>query len=308
MSEHPKSPQLPVGTQVVTRESLTDSAGAVVQRGATGRVSGVSADVYAVRLADGREFAARRHQLGLRRSHQTEIGLGSPSQETAHALVRTHTIVACVVGSRAFGLATDDSDTDVRGVFVAPTPLYWRLVKPPTHVDGPEPEWFSWELERFCELALKANPNMLEVLSSPMRVLLTPVGEELIALRRAFFSQLVYQTFSGYVLGQFKKIETDVRRDGAPKWKHVMHLLRLLLSGRDLLRTGELAMDVGDQRERLLSVRGGGESWESVDAWRLELHGQLDDALEATPLPAAPDVQLVDDWLCDVRSRTAITS
>ena len=36
---------------------------------------------------------------------------------------------------------------------------------PPAHVEGPAPEWFSWELGRFCELALKANPNLLEVLA-----------------------------------------------------------------------------------------------------------------------------------------------
>ncbi len=85
-------------------------------------------------------------------------------------LVREHTIYAAVVGSRAFGLDTDTSDTDTRGVYVAPTESFWSLAKPPTHVDGPEPEWFSWEVERFCELALKANPNLLEVLHSPLVV------------------------------------------------------------------------------------------------------------------------------------------
>ncbi|MFD3909580.1 nucleotidyltransferase domain-containing protein [Streptomyces sp. CB04723] len=52
------------------------------------------------------------------------------------ALVRDHTVYACVMGSRAFGLATEDSDTDRRGVFLAPTPLFWRFDKPPTHVVG----------------------------------------------------------------------------------------------------------------------------------------------------------------------------
>ncbi|WP_228985018.1 nucleotidyltransferase domain-containing protein, partial [Streptomyces sp. DH12] len=38
------------------------------------------------------------------------------------SLVTDHTIYACVMGSRAFGLATEGSDTDRRGVFLAPTP------------------------------------------------------------------------------------------------------------------------------------------------------------------------------------------
>ena len=44
-------------------------------------------------------------------------------------LVREHTIYAAVVGSRAFGLDTDASDTDTRGVYVAPTEAFWSLAK-----------------------------------------------------------------------------------------------------------------------------------------------------------------------------------
>ncbi|SBU94437.1 Predicted nucleotidyltransferase [Streptomyces sp. MnatMP-M77] len=99
------------------------------------------------------------------------------------ALVRDHTVYACVMGSRAFGLATEESDTDRRGVFLAPTPLFWRFEKPPTHVEGPAPEQFSWELERFCELALRANPNVLECLHSPLVESVDDTGRELLALR-----------------------------------------------------------------------------------------------------------------------------
>lgn len=99
-------------------------------------------------------------------------------------LVRDHTVYQCVMGSRAFGLATEASDTDRRGVYLAPTPLFWRFEKPPTHVEGPRDEEFSWELERFCELALRANPNILECLHSPLVERLSPVGEELLCSAR----------------------------------------------------------------------------------------------------------------------------
>lgn len=104
------------------------------------------------------------------------------------SMVRDHTIYSCVMGSRAFGLATDDSDTDRRGVFLAPTPLFWRFEKPPTHVEGPAEEQFSWELERFCALALRANPNILECLHSPLVEYVDDTGRELLALREAFLS------------------------------------------------------------------------------------------------------------------------
>ena len=40
-------------------------------------------------------------------------------------------------------------------------------------------------------------------------------------------SRLVYQTYNGYVLSQFKKLQADIRSTGDVRWKHVMHLLRL---------------------------------------------------------------------------------
>ncbi|HZX08548.1 nucleotidyltransferase domain-containing protein [Kribbella sp.] len=298
-----QGPQLPVGTQVVVRVAGPDSQGGTAQRGATGRVAGVTADErYVVRLVDGRETVAGREQLSLRTAYQDEaIGLEQPDGDR---LVREHTIYAAVVGSRAFGLDTAESDTDTRGVYVAPTEAFWSLAKPPAHVDGPEPEWFAWEVERFCELALKSNPNLLEVLHSPLVVRQTPLGEELVGLRRAFLSQLAYQTYSGYVLSQFKKLETDFRRDGTPKWKHVMHLIRLLLSARELLLEATLVVDAGQHRDRLLAIKRGELPWSEVEHWRLQLHEQLDAALQHTVLPATPDVRTVDDWLRSVRKRS----
>lgn len=83
-------------------------------------------------------------------------------------LVERHTILAVVVGSRAYGLNTPGSDRDRRGVYAAPTRSFWHLDKPPSHLDGPAAEQFSWEVERFCTLALQANPTVLEVLWSPL--------------------------------------------------------------------------------------------------------------------------------------------
>lgn len=222
------------------------------------------------------------------------------------SLVRDHTIYACVMGSRAFGLATDGSDIDRRGVFLAPTPLFWRLDKPPTHIDGPLEEQFSWELERFCELALRANPNILECLHSPLVEYVDDTGRELLALREAFLSRQVHETFARYALGQRKKLEADVRNHGAPRWKHAMHLLRLLTSARDLLRTGRLTIDVGDRRELLLAVKRGEVPWPEVESWMTRLAREADEAAHRSPLPPEPDRRRVEDFLIRVRRASAL--
>ncbi|WP_406098367.1 DNA polymerase beta superfamily protein [Streptomyces sp. NBC_01013] len=229
----------------------------------------------------------------------------SPGDED---LVRDHTVYSCVMGSRAFGLATDGSDTDRRGVFLAPTPLFWRFDKPPTHVDGPAEEQFSWELERFCELALRANPNVLECLHSPLVERLDATGRELLSLRGAFLSRRAHGTFVRYALGQRRKLEADVRQYGEPRWKHAMHLLRLLASSRDLLRTGELTIDVGAAREELLAVKRGEVAWSEVERRMTRLAAESDEAATVSPLPEQPDRARVEDFLIRARQASALAA
>lgn len=227
-----------------------------------------------------------------------------PHSSGALDLVRDHTVLSVVVGSRAYGLATDGSDVDRRGVYAAPAPLFWRFAKPPTHLDGPLPEQFSWELERFCELALAANPTVLECLWSPLVERVTPVGEELLAVRKAFLSRHAHRTFLRYAEAQFRKLEGDLRNVGAPRWKHVMHLLRLLESGLHLVRRGEPRLEVGGLRDRLLAVRRGEVGWDEIDAWRASLGAAMDEALARSPLPPEPDRSAVEELLVSVRRRS----
>lgn len=219
-------------------------------------------------------------------------------------LVEQHTILSVVVGSRAFGLATAASDVDRRGVYVAPTEDFWRIGKPPTHVDGPLPEQFSWEVERFCELALSANPNLLEVLHSPLVEHSTPLGAELRALSPAFLSRRAHRTYARYAQSQFAKADARREREGEPRWKHVVHLLRLMISGATLLESGTVMVDVGDHRARLMAVRNGELPWADIRAWRADLTTRLDQALARSPLPEEPDTARVEEWLASVRRRS----
>ena len=61
-------------------------------------------------------------------------------------------------------------------------------------------------------MALKANPNILECLHTPLVEHATPLAEELLADRqRASSPSSIYQTYNGYVMSQFKKLEQDLR-------------------------------------------------------------------------------------------------
>lgn len=163
--------------------------------------------------------------------------------------VGAHTILSCLVGSRAYGLAGSDSDRDRRGVYAAPAAAFWPLDKPPTHLDGPATEQFSWEVERFCGLALTANPTVLEVLWSPHVDTITDEGRRLVAVRRGFLSTRVAHSYGRYARDQMRRVDARRTATGETNHKQAMHMIRLLLAGTHVLRTGEVLVDVTPYRE-----------------------------------------------------------
>jgi hypothetical protein len=102
-------------------------------------------------------------------------------------------------------------------------------------------------------------------------------------------------------MSQFKKMQADIRNHGSVKWKHVMHLIRLLLSGIHVLKEHVVPVHVGDLRESLQSIRAGQRAWDEVEQWRLRLHGEFDAAFETTTLPERPDYERANEFL--VRAR-----
>jgi len=214
-------------------------------------------------------------------------------------------IYRCVVGSQAFGLSGDDSDVDRRGIYLPPAELHWSLYGVPEQIENNDTQEAYWELQKFLVMALKANPNILECLHTPLVEFATPLAEELLAGRKHFLSKLIYQTYNGYVMSQFKKLEQDLRAHGDIKWKHAMHLMRLLLSGINALREGELRVRLDEHRDALLQIKRGDLPWPEVNAWRLCLHKEFDEAFASTKLPERPDYNWANDFLLKARNEMA---
>ena len=217
-----------------------------------------------------------------------------------------HTVLSVVVGSHAYGLDTDESDVDRRGVYVPPTRLFWAFEKPPTSVDGPEQERVSWEVEHFLSLALKANPTVLEVLASDLVETCTPLGAELQALLPALLSQRAADSYRRATAQQFARAAAAMASGGTPRWKQVMHVIRLLTLCDRLLSTGELVLRVGEHRAQLLAVRDGDVPWKDVVKWVEDLRDRTARAVLHSPLPAVPDTAAVQYWLVSVRRRSAL--
>jgi uncharacterized protein len=295
---------LSVGTQVVVLREVSGDAGRVLHpRGSVGVVIRAPRDLehpYRVRFLDGVEESVRAEDL-VSLAHFKEGEIGDSDVTSARSNLFERVIYRCVIGSRAYGLDDDESDTDYRGIFLPAAEVHWSLYGVPEQLERADTQEHYWELQRFLVLALKANPNVLECLYTPLVEKTTPLADELIAIRSVFLSRLVYQTYNGYVMSQFKKMQTDIRNQGEVKWKHVMHLLRLLISGIEVLRHGTVLVRVDKHRDELLAVKRGSVPWEQTEEWRLALHQKFDDALAATRLPERPDYDRANAFLIKAR-------
>lgn len=110
----------------------------------------------------------------------------------------------CISGSKAYGLDTPQSDTDLKGVFYLPKYQFYGLDYIP-QVSNETNDEVYYELGRFVELLCKSNPNILELLASPNECILYkhPLMERLNI--DMFLSKLCKDTFAGYALTQIRK-------------------------------------------------------------------------------------------------------
>lgn len=287
------------GTRVVLTVPVASARG-VIPEGAVAVVVHAPADDthdYRVRLPDGHETGVSRQEF----SRLVDVQSPQPPAPLDDHELRESVIYRCVVGSRAYGLDHGESDFDRRGIYLPPAHRHWSLFGVPEQLEDKSRDECYWELQKFLVLAAKANPNILECLWTPLVEHAGPVARELLDRRDMFLSQLVYQTFNGYTISQFRKLEVRRRQGREPKRKHAMHLIRLLLAGSVALREGRILVDVGAHRDELLAIRDGRTSWDEIDRRRRELHAAMDDAFERTALPQRPDYAAIDDLL--VRAR-----
>ena len=82
----------------------------------------------------------------------------------------------------------------------------------------------------------------------------------------------------------------------------MMHLVRLLLSGRNLVRNGEpIVRFEGEERDLLLSIRDGTWSFDDIMALADSLQTDIRDGLGACPLPQEPDLPAIDILLRELQ-------
>lgn len=172
-------------------------------------------------------------------------------------------ILEGIMGSKAYGLDTPESDEDRKGLYMAPTVEMLGLRHPEDTVDSHDPDYQAYELEKYFRLAAAANPTLMELMWLDSYTLYTGIAHMLVENRKMFLSNTVRDSYGGYAIQQVKRLE---RRNAEGKEgfssdtakrtaKHARHCFRLLLQGGQLLSTGTLRVKVTpEEREHLFAL------------------------------------------------------
>jgi len=223
-------------------------------------------------------------------------------------------ILEGVTGSTAYGLATENSDVDIKGIYLLPTKEVLELNFDPQHTtkDHTDPDWVYHEVGKFMKLVMGGNPTVTELLFLESYTHMTPIGQLLIDNRDYFLSTRgVQKAYRGYAMGQAKDLakrfaEGKEGYDSSLKnryAKHTRHCFRLLIQARQLLETGTLNVRVTpEQREYLFEM-----GTKPVDFVVDEFMRQ-DALLEDVPsvLPDEPNKEKLNELLYKIRMEYGI--
>jgi hypothetical protein len=125
--------------------------------------------------------------------------------------LRRCVVLEATVGSRAWGLADEGSDVDLRGVFALPLPWTHGLLEAPHTLTSADGSATYWEHRKAVHQALRADPNTLELLFVPTVRATDVIGEWLLEERDAFVSADLFGSFGRYAVSQLGKLTRSAR-------------------------------------------------------------------------------------------------
>ncbi|HSM93022.1 MAG TPA: nucleotidyltransferase domain-containing protein [Anaeromyxobacteraceae bacterium] len=203
----PLAVPLPHGTEVTTRVERTLGDRRVPQ-GVVGRVVAIRDDGFDVLVTGVGVVRYTREELLPRRPGQLRFAEQRAADWEA---LRPCVVLEATVGSRAWGLADEGSDTDLRGVFVLPFPWTVGLLDPPATLTSADGSITYWEHRKAIEQAVRADPNTLELLFVHTVQATDPIGEWLLEARDAFASADLFGSFGRYAVSQLGKLSRSAR-------------------------------------------------------------------------------------------------
>lgn len=174
-------------------------------------------------------------------------------------------------GSRVYGTNLPDSDYDYRGIFAnTEREVIGLETRDAQTYDGEDITLHG--LTKFLNLALNANPNVVELLFiDEFAISIHPLFQKyFLDHRDMFLTEKCYYTYSGYAMSQVQKSKHKSSHgtlrekyihgteEDPYDSKYAMHTVRLMLNGLEILTQGTLHPHFdGEQLDLLTEIRSG---------------------------------------------------
>lgn len=214
------------------------------------------------------------------------------------------------VGSRAYGIATEESDTDFAGILIRPTRQVLSMF---SHEDSTsihaEYDCQLWEVKKFLHLLCQSNPNALEILYSPLWIESSAWAEELRANGYRFLSKASYPKLRGFIRSQLKGLEGSRVEGDTHNYdrKAATHALRLAYVATELYSTGIFHCKLPEKAANAIVVaRDGNYSLDAILDRIDKAFVKMDEAFVSCTLPDNSDVEWASEFLYRIRKEYLI--
>ena len=227
---------------------------------------------------------------------------------STNSLLRDNIILLGYGGSIAYGTNLPSSDTDIRGAALR-SPRDILLNQNFEQVIDNKTDTTIYSLEKFCSLLTSNNPNMLELLGLKLEhyLYIAPAAYPILENPQWFLTKRVQKSFGGYVYAQKQRLMNGLdRKEKAKLCKHMMHIVRLLYMGIDILKYGTVITYREKEHSTLMSIRNGDYLMENGDIdekyFQLVemLQKEFDYAALITRLPDKPNSKQIINYIYDV--------
>jgi len=233
----------------------------------------------------------------------------------------------CQMGSVAYGVAGDDSDSDLYGWAIPPKETIFPHLAGEIYGFGRQIQRFEqWQehhiidesnkkeydfavynIVKFFQLCMDNNPNMVDALFVPERCVLhcNAIGNIVREGRKLFLHKGCWHKFRGYAYSQLHKMSIKTPEPNSKRYesikkfgydvKFAYHIVRLMYEVEEILTTGDLHLD--QNSEVLKAIRRGEWTQERVEKFFEQKEHALGEAYEKSSLPYGPDENVLKKLL-----------
>lgn len=221
--------------------------------------------------------------------------------------IRGWVLFSKVWGSHSHDTQLPSSDVDYTGVYVAYNKDLLGLHPPSDTLTGNKPDYQIHEVKKFCDLLIKGNPVIIEMLFTDRFMWSDPKWKPLYDNRKLFLSESVVKQYLGYSQAQLQRFRHSKpvhSKGGVAGEKWCYHMVRVAWDAERIATGGEpKTWKDGEEKEKLMAIRTGVWTTEQAIKEAEETIARID-AKKPWPIPEKASEKFLNDWLLWIRGVT----